>query len=305
MAFEQLIGNDKIKDILKESVKKGNILHSYLFVGNEGIGKFHFAKEFAKMILCFYKNGCNQCKSCKEFDTENHPDFLVVEPEGNTIKVEQIRQMISKIIEKPIISDKKVYIVNDSDKMTEEAQNTLLKTLEEPPENIIIILIAEKEEKILSTIKSRCTKITFQPIEQDKLKEILKKQYQYENISEHLLTFFNGSIKKALNVKEKKEVYEQIEKMVLGIKQMNKIGMLNQKNNIDKEEIINILEYMNLLFWEQSIQVDTKERESAVKSILIVEETKKRIQSNCNFDMTVDNMLMQLWEEWNEKNDRS
>lgn len=305
MAFEQLIGNDKIKDILKESVKKGNILHSYLFVGNEGIGKFHFAKEFAKMILCFYKNGCNQCKSCKEFDTENHPDFLVVEPEGNTIKVEQIRQMISKIIEKPIISDKKVYIVNDSDKMTEEAQNTLLKTLEEPPENIIIILIAEKEEKILSTIKSRCTKITFQPIEQDKLKEILKKQYQYENISEHLLTFFNGSIKKALNVKEKKEVYEQIEKMVLGIKQMNKIGMLNQKNNIDKEEIINILEYMNLLFWEQSTQVDTKERESAVKSILIIEETKKRIQSNCNFDMTVDNMLLQLWEEWNEKNDRS
>lgn len=305
MAFEQLIGNDKIKDILKESVKKGNILHSYLFVGNEGIGKFHFAKEFAKMILCFYKNGCNQCKSCKEFDTENHPDFLVVEPEGNTIKVEQIRQMISKIIEKPIISDKKVYIVNDSDKMTEEAQNTLLKILEEPPENIIIILIAEKEEKILSTIKSRCTKITFQPIEQDKLKEILKKQYQYENISEHLLTFFNGSIKKALNVKEKKEVYEQIEKMVLGIKQMNKIGMLNQKNNIDKEEIINILEYMNLLFWEQSTQVDTKERESAVKSILIIEETKKRIQSNCNFDMTVDNMLMQLWEEWNEKNDRS
>ncbi len=305
MAFEQLIGNDKIKDILKESVKKGNILHSYLFVGNEGIGKFHFAKEFTKMILCFYKNGCNQCKSCKEFDTENHPDFLVVEPEGNTIKVEQIRQMISKIIEKPIISDKKVYIVNDSDKMTEEAQNTLLKTLEEPPENIIIILIAEKEEKILSTIKSRCTKITFQPIEQDKLKEILKKQYQYENISEHLLTFFNGSIKKALNVKEKKEVYEQIEKMVLGIKQMNKIEMLNQKNNIDKEEIINILEYMNLLFWEQSTQVDTKERESAVKSILIIEETKKRIQSNCNFDMTVDNMLMQLWEEWNEKNDRS
>ena len=305
MAFEQLIGNDKIKDILKESVKKGNILHSYLFVGNEGIGKFHFAKEFAKMVLCVYKNGCNQCKSCKEFDTENHPDFLVVEPEGNTIKVEQIRQMISKIIEKPIISDKKVYIVNDSDKMTEEAQNTLLKTLEEPPENIIIILIAKKEGKILDTIKSRCAKITFQPIEQDKLKEILKKQYQYENISEHLLTFFNGSIEKALKVKEKKEIYEQIEKVVLKIKQMSKIEMLNQKNNIDKEEMINILEYMNLLFWEQSTQVDTKERESAVKSILIIEETKKRIQSNCNFDMTVDNMLLQLWEEWNEKNDRS
>lgn len=305
MAFEQLIGNDKIKDILKENVQKDTTLHSYLFVGNTGIGKFHFAKEFAKMILCSQKKGCNQCKSCKEFDTENHPDFLVIEPEGNTIKVEQIRQMISKIIEKPIISDRKVYIVNDSDKMTEEAQNTLLKTLEEPPENIIIILIAEKEEKILSTIKSRCTKITFHPIEQDKLKEILKKQYQYENISEHLLTFFNGSIKKALNVKEKKEVYEQIEKVVLGIKRMNKIEMLNQKNNIDKEEIIYILEYMNLLFWEQSTQGDTKERESAVKSILIIEETKKRIQSNCNFDMTVDNMLMQLWEEWNEKNDRS
>ena len=69
--------------------------------------------------------------------------------------------------------------------------------------------------------------------------------------------------------------------------------------------MINILEYINLLFWEQSIQTDTKERKNAVESILLIEETKKRIQSNCNFDMTVDNMLLQLWEEWNEKNDRS
>ena len=163
MNFKNIIGNDKIKKYFNNSLKNENFLHSYLFLGKEGIGKFTFAKELAKYILCLNEKEdlCN-CKSCLCFNSNNHPDFFIINEEGETIKVEQIRrQVIDKIIEKPIISKRKVYIINDCDKMTREAQNCLLKTLEEPPEFIIIILISSNENLILNTIKSRCTSIKF------------------------------------------------------------------------------------------------------------------------------------------------
>ena len=140
--FDKIIGNDKIKEMLYKSVKDKKTSHSYLFVGIEGIGKKEIAKEFAKMLLCISDNKyCNTCKSCIEFDSNNNPDFLYIEPEGNSVKIEQIRYIQRKIQEKPIISNKKVYIINDADKMTTEAQNCLLKTLEEPPEYSTIILM--------------------------------------------------------------------------------------------------------------------------------------------------------------------
>ena len=140
--FDKIIGNDEIKEMLYKSVKDKKTSHSYLFVGIEGIGKKEIAKEFAKMLLCISDNKyCNTCKSCIEFDTNNNPDFLYIEPDGNSVKIEQIRYIQRKIQEKPIISNKKVYIINDADKMTTEAQNCLLKTLEEPPEYSTIILI--------------------------------------------------------------------------------------------------------------------------------------------------------------------
>ena len=117
--FNNILGNDKIKEALINSVKNNKTSHSYLFVGTEGIGKKLIAKEFAKMILCADENKyCNRCKSCIEFDTENNPDFKIIEPDGNSLKIEQIREFQSKVTEKPIISNKKVYIINDSDKMT-------------------------------------------------------------------------------------------------------------------------------------------------------------------------------------------
>lgn len=131
--FDKIIGNDKIKEMLYKSVKDKKTSHSYLFVGIEGIGKKEIAKEFAKMLLCINENKyCNTCKSCIEFDSNNNPDFLYIEPDGNSVKIEQIRYIQRKIQEKPIISNKKVYIINDADRMTTEAQNCLLKTLEEP-----------------------------------------------------------------------------------------------------------------------------------------------------------------------------
>lgn len=181
--FQDLIGNEKVKNILEKTINDGNVLHSYLFIGIEGIGKSLFAKEFASNVL-----GIN----C---DLENNPDFMIVNPEGNSIKIEQIRFLIQKIYEKPVSSSRKVYIINDSEKMTIEAQNSLLKTLEEPPSYATLILTTSNESRLLGTIISRCTKIYFSPIEEN---EILK--YVIENnlkdVSKSIISACQGSVRK-------------------------------------------------------------------------------------------------------------
>ena len=126
--FNNILGNDKIKESLTNSVKNNKTSHSYLFLGTEGIGKKLIAKEFAKMILCTDENKyCNKCNSCIEFDTNNNPDFKIIEPDGNSLKIEQIREFQSKVAEKPIISNRKVYIINDSDKMTRRSSKLFIK----------------------------------------------------------------------------------------------------------------------------------------------------------------------------------
>ena len=230
--FENILGNDKIKQQLIQSNQNKQVSHSYLFVGIEGIGKKMIAMEFAKMILCTAQNQyCGECKSCIEFDTNNNPDFKIIEPEGNSIKIEQIREFQSKVSEKPIISNRKVYIINDCDKMTPEAQNCLLKTLEEPPE-------------------------------------------------------FQGSIVKALQLKENQEQYEKIEDVLYNLEKQDKIDTLNMSEIIykSKDEKMKILDYMNVVLLELA-----KKSSKYANCISIVEETKKRLQANANFDMSIDN----------------
>ena len=178
MIFKDIIGNEKNKELLKRIIDTNNIAHSYMFVGKESIGKLLFAKEFA--ILCLnQEKPCYKCKSCIEFDSYNNPDFIILQPEENSIKIDQIRELTKKVYEKPVVSNKKVYIINDSDCMTKEAQNCLLKTLEEPPEYVTIILIASSENLFLPTIKSRCTKIQFKNLTKEELAEVLKQKYNY------------------------------------------------------------------------------------------------------------------------------
>ena len=171
MDVNSLIGNSKIKEYLTNVALNNQNLHSYIFAGPEGIGKKLFAMNFAKMLLCLSDNKpCNNCKSCISFDGGNHTDFMLINAEdGKSIKIEQIRVMQEKIVEKPILSARKVYIINDAELMTKEAQNCLLKTLEEPPEYVIIILIVSNESKLLNTVKSRCVKIEFSKLSNEEI----------------------------------------------------------------------------------------------------------------------------------------
>lgn len=284
MGFETLIGNEQNKELLTNIASGGNVLHSYMFVGQTGIGKFLFAKEFAKMLLCLDKGQkpCNKCKSCIEFENNNNPDFYCLNPEGNSIKVETIRVAISKTIEKPIISNRKLYIINDSELMTREAQNTLLKTLEEPAEFITIILIVQNENQILNTIKSRCMKINFNNINDKQLKSYLENNHDFSNISENLLKSFGGSIEKALGMREHKEIYSKIEEIFLNLEKIDKIDIIKNDNPIysAKDNIIDALDYINIIFFEE---IKKKNNTNSIKikqylnCIDIVNDTKVKL----------------------------
>ena len=300
MGFENLIGNEKVKELLTKSINSNTILHSYLFVGIEGIGKSLFAKEFAKAILCLEENKyCMKCTSCLEIENNNHPDFMQIEPDGNSVKIEQIRFLQQKIAEKPIISKNKVYIINNADSMTKEAQNSLLKTLEEPPEYAVIILIASNESNLLNTIKSRCTKIAFQTIENEKIERYIKENVS-ENVTKSMIDMCGGSIGKALKLKEGQEIYEELEKLVQNLDTKDLIDIMNNTElfSKSKDNIYEILDYLNIILYNtRSI--------NKINCIKLVEEAKKRLQANSNFDMTIDNLLIKMWEEVNEKYNRS
>lgn len=295
--FEDIVGNKKIKEYLETSVKQKKVSHSYLLIGTEGIGKKLFAKDFAKEILCLEDGKClNKCKSCIEFQTQNHPDFEIIEPDGNSIKIEQIRVMQKKIQEKPIISSKKVYVINNSDKMTKEAQNCLLKTLEEPPEFAIIILIGSNESLFLDTIKSRCIILHFEQIGNVELRQFMQQNYQMNNLNDDVLNIFQGSIGKAIELKDKISEYEQIEQIIKELNQKDLIDIIGMAKIIydSKEEIYLVLEYINVILLDLAIK-----NPKYTKCIEIVENTKERLKNNANFDMCIDNMLFNMWGEIN------
>ena len=296
--FDNIVGNEKIKKELTNTVLNKKTSHSYIFSGLEGIGKKLIAKEFSKMLLCLDENNkyCDKCKSCIEFNSNNNPDFNCIEPEGNVIKINQIRQMQTKVQEKPIISKNKIYIINDADKMTQEAQNCLLKTLEEPPEFVTIILIGQNDNAFLSTIKSRCMILHFEAINNEDMKHFLSEKYKTENLTQTELEMFQGSILKAINMKDKSETYEKVKYLIEYIRNNDLIDSIDNAEIIyqSKDEIQNILGYMNTIFLKLS-----RVNHQYANCISIVEDTKQRLKQNSNYDMCIDNMLFNIWREVN------
>ncbi len=297
MMFENIIGNENNKKLFQDIIKENKIANAYMFIGRESIGKMLFAMEFAKAILCIgQEKPCNTCKSCIEFDSSNNPDFFTINPEGNAIKIDTIREVVKKVYEKPIVSKRKVYIINDSNLMTKEAQNSLLKTLEEPPEYVTIILITTDDNLFLPTVKSRCTKILFNKLNNDQLLKILENKFNCKGVSDLTLKIADGSIKKALILKDKEKDYKLIDNLFSNIEKFDIIDMLEKKEDIfvDKEEAIEILEYINLIFFNK-VKTNTK----YINCMEIVEDTKNRIKKSNNFDMAIDHFMITVWEEIN------
>ena len=279
--FENIIGNESIKNTLEKSITTNQITHSYLMIGIPGIGKKLLAKEYAKIIL-------------SSNDIINNPDFLCIEPDGNSIKIEQIRNLQKEIQEKPIISNKKVYIIDDADLMTKEAQNCLLKTLEEPPEFAIIILIGSNENAFLPTIKSRCMILHFNILSDLEIKSYLQEQYNELNVTQSMLDIAGGSIGRAINLKDKQEQYSKVEEIINNLDKKDLIDIVQASEILykSKDDINDILDYINIILLKKA-----KENYLYTNCIKIVENTKKRLAQNSNYDMSIDDMLFKMWEE--------
>lgn len=174
--FTQLLGQEKAKRLLRRSLAAARIPHAYIFKGPEGVGKRLFARGVAAALNCRDLTGvgaCGVCSSCKKFRTLNHPDFMVVRPEKGVIKIDQIRRLTRELSYPPYESTLRVVVIEDVHTMRREAANSLLKTLEEPPENNLLILTAEASHEILPTLTSRCQVIPFSQLSIDDTMTIL------------------------------------------------------------------------------------------------------------------------------------
>lgn len=301
MSFESIIGNEKNKELLKNTIETESIAHSYMLVGQDGIGKQKFAISFAKMILCLSqdKEDCNNCDSCIKFNSGNHPDFIKIEPDGNSIKIAQMREMQEHIYQKPILSDRKVFIINDAEKMTEEAQNSLLKTLEEPPEYVTIILIVSNENMMLNTIKSRCLRLYFKNISNENMIKYIKDKNTISHISDNIVDMCNGSFSKLESISENLDKYMEIESLCKNMieRKMSIIDIFNSSESIykSKDDIQDILEYMIVILYNK-IKEDSIYNNKYFNMIKIIENARKKLNSNSNYDMCIDEMFLKLSE---------
>ncbi len=258
--------NAQIEELLKSTIKSKKVVNGYIFSGSGQTKNYEYAKLFAKMILCLEPDDgyCDKCKSCLMFNDDNHPDYYEINKDSTeSIKIDEIREMQNKIIEKPITSNKKVYVINNAEKMTIEAQNCLLKTLEEPPEFITIILVSNNENTILTTIKSRCAKVVFTEENKKEFTEEEKQRYD-----------------------ELKRIFGNVDKY-LSIDLLGKIDVLYK----DKDNILENLNFINMIFIEKAKQ-DFK----YLDYIDYVEETKRKLENNGNFDMSIDYLILKIWE---------
>ncbi len=216
--FPHLLGQEKAKMLLERSIASGRIPHAFLFRGPDGVGKQLFARSVAAILNCRGNTGsaaCGKCSSCRKFHSGNHPDFVVINPEQGTIKINRIRELTRALAYPPYESSIRVVLLEDIHTMRREAANSLLKTLEEPPENNLLILTAESSKSVLSTITSRCQIIPFFPLSlEDTVRIILEQEKKTAQETAVLLARLSeGSPGRALLFK-KMEMVETWEKVI-------------------------------------------------------------------------------------------
>ncbi len=224
MSFKNIKGQERPIEIIKECVKDSRQAKGWLFSGPEGIGKKLAAKTFAKALNCieeFSGDSCDNCVPCRKIENAWHPDiFYIDDSESGSVKIEDIRQMQKNLSLRPYEGRKKVYIIDNAHNFTPEASGSILKVLEEPPENSVIILISSKPALLFKTVVSRCRVLKFYPMRRQVLKSILMNDYGLDCACSHFLAYFSeGMLGAALRFKDE--------------------GLFKQKNMIIDEIICN------------------------------------------------------------------
>lgn len=225
--FENIVGHEFQKNILLRAAREGLVSHAYLFSGPAGVGKRLMAIEFAKLLNCLRAGADSgvkcECGACRKIDKGIHPDVITVQFAGaKNIKVDQIREEVEeKLFLRPFEGRSKVVIVDDSERMSNSAQNAFLKTLEEPPSESVIILVTSHPNSLLPTIRSRCQSLGFNPLSEKLIVDVLEKRGELSPEEALLCSRLSGgSLGRALGLD--REIIEWRKELILRLSTLNK-----------------------------------------------------------------------------------
>ncbi len=327
MSFKDILGHQRPITLLQRAIKNEKVVNSYLFLGTEGIGKKLVALQFAKALNCLGEeaergDACNHCSSCKKIDHGLHPDVLLIEPEGQNIKADQVRQLQRGLAYRPYEGRRRVCILTAADRMAPNMSNILLKTLEEPPLHTIIILLANHSAFILPTILSRCQLIRFNPLPTSLVSKWLTEAKGLRAEEARLLASLSeGSPGKALEIQEeiRQIPREELLKEWMGSKSLSpeKIGNWVGSLPTERENLLLILEVSKTLLRDLVMMKALKKEpdlihsdllplmesvatnwslSSLLKRVELLNETALAIRANANTSLALEAMMLS-WAE--------
>lgn len=326
--FKDIIGQEQIKDHLTHAIEQGKISHAYVINGERFSGKEFIANVFAMALQCEHPDGvepCQQCHSCKQALSGNQPDIIrVTHEKPNTIGVDDIRtQLNTDISIKPYSSPRKIYIIQEGEKMTAQAQNALLKTLEEPPAYAVILILTTNVDALLPTILSRCVVLNMKPVRDDLVKKYLMEELQIPDYKANVcVAFARGNLGKARQLASSEEfdhIKEEAVSMLKYVQDMEINEMLAavkkiQEYKFDVEDYLDILAIWyrdvllfkatndaNHLIFKEEIQYIKKCADrcayEGIEDILkALDKAKSRLKANVNFELTMELLLMAIKE---------
>jgi len=325
--FKDIIGRNDLIGYIQRSIEQNTVSHAYILCGERGAGKKMFADLFAMTLQC-EKGGsepCYECQSCKQMTGRNQPDVIWVRHEKPTsISVDEIREQINNdVMIKPYASKYKIYIIPDADLMTPQAQNAILKTIEEPPEYAVFFLLAENTEKLLPTISSRCVMLRLRNVKDSLIKLYLMEQLEMPDYKASICTAFaQGNVGRAIMLASSEhfnEIRDEAVKLMRNVKSME-IGDLGAalkeitKYKLDINDYLDIIMiwFRDVLLYKATKDIDSlvfsdqlefiKEwaKKSSYEGIEIIlnglETAKARLRANVNFDLVLELLLLTIKE---------
>ena len=325
--FQDIYGQDQIKEHLQNALSTGKISHAYIINGEKSSGKEFIAKVFAMALQCEAEGDrpCQECRSCRQALSGNHPDIIrVAHEKPNTISVDDIRAQVNgDVAIKPYSGRYKVYILNEAEKMTAQAQNALLKTLEEPPEYAVIMLLTSNLNALLPTILSRCVVLDMKPVPDEIVRRYLCSRLQVPDYkAEVCVAFARGNIGKAKALATSED-FEKVKAEALSLLKyiqemdLNEIIAAVKKITEYKLEVNDYLDicviwYRDALLFKATSDVNhlifreelqalrrTAQRSSyeGIENIIKALDTaKKRLDANVNFELVMEMLMLTIQE---------
>ncbi|HJB29672.1 MAG TPA: DNA polymerase III subunit delta' [Candidatus Blautia faecavium] len=328
VGFNNIIGHEEIIRHIKNAIKTGKVSHSYIFTGEPGSGKKLLAATFAMTLQCEERGTepCQKCDSCKKAIGKNHPDIIMVNHEKpGTISIDEIRdQVINDVAIKPYCSPYKIYIVADAEMMTIQAQNALLKTIEEPPEYAVIMLLTSNADSLLPTIQSRCVRLDLKVVDDSLVKKYLMERLHVPDYQAEIdASFAQGSIGRAKEAATSEEFSEMTQNALKILKYANTMEVYELTDAIKNlsTEKQNINDYLDIFqFWFRDVlmfkatreidnlvfkqeinyikeQASERSYENLEKILEALEKTKVRLRANVNFELALELLFLTIREK--------